>query len=87
MQPAPKNDEILIKKKPENIDRDIVTTPTFIIQDILRQTVVKHCEGKTDKEILKSFFSDISCGSGAFLLETYQLLQDILVDYYLKNDK
>ncbi|NQX98791.1 MAG: N-6 DNA methylase, partial [Flavobacteriales bacterium] len=85
-QLAIENDEISIKKKPENIDRDIVTTPTFIIQDILRQTVVKHCEGKTDKEILNSSFSDISCGSGAFLLETYQLLQDILVDYYLKND-
>lgn len=85
-QLAIENDEILIKKKPENIDRDIVTTPTFIIQDILRQTVVKHCEGKTDKEILNSFFSDIACGSGAFLLETYQLLQDTLVDYYLEND-
>jgi len=80
------NDEISIKKKPENIDRDIVTTPTFIIQDILRQTVVKHCESKTDKEILNSSFADIACGSGAFLLETYQLLQDTLVDYYIEND-
>lgn len=76
---------IFLKKKPENIDRDIVTTPTFIIQDILRQTVVKYCEGKNDKEILNSSFADIACGSGAFLLETYQLLQDILVDYYLVN--
>jgi len=80
------NGEISIKKKPENIDRDIVTTPTFIIQDILRQTVVKHCESKTDKEILNSSFADIACGSGAFLLETYQLVQDTLVDYYLEND-
>ncbi len=80
------NREILIKKKPENIDRDIVTTPTFIIQDILRQTVVKHCAGKTDNEILNSSFADIACGSGAFLLETYQLLQDTLIDYYLEND-
>jgi len=78
--------KISIKKKPENTDRDIVTTPTFIIQDILRQTVVKHCKGKTDKEILNSSFADIACGSGAFLLETYQLLQDTLIDYYLKND-
>jgi len=77
---------IIIKKKPENIDRDIVTTPTFIIQDILRQTVVKHCANKTDEEILNSSFADIACGSGAFLLETYQLLQDTLVDYYLAND-
>jgi hypothetical protein len=80
------DDEIFIKKKPENIDRDIVTTPTFIIQDILRQTVVKHCKGKTDKQILNSSFADIACGSGAFLLETYQLVQDTLIDYYLKND-
>jgi len=80
------NDGILIKKKPDNIDRDIVTTPVFIIQDILRQTVVKHCKNKTDKEILNSSFADIACGSGAFLLETYQLVQDTLVDYYLKNN-
>jgi Eco57I restriction-modification methylase/TaqI-like C-terminal specificity domain len=85
-QLAIEDGEIIIKKKPENIDRDIVTTPTFIIQDILRQTVVKHCDGKTNKEIFNSSFADIACGSGAFLLETYQLLQDTLVDYYLKND-
>ncbi len=81
------NGEITLAKKPEHIDRDIVTTPTFIIQDILRETVVKHCEGKTDTEILQSSFADIACGSGAFLLETYQLLHDILVDYYLVNNR
>lgn len=81
------NGQILLQNKPENIDRDIVTTPTFIIQDILRQTVVEHCKNKTHSEILSSSFADIACGSGAFLLETYQLIQDILVDYYLINDK
>jgi len=79
--------KILLKKKPENIDRDIVTTPTFIIQDILKQTVVEHCKHKTDEEIFNSSFADIACGSGAFLLETYQLLQDILIDYYLANER
>ncbi len=79
------NGEIELQKKPENADRDIVTTPIFIIQDILRHTVLKHCEGKTDTEILGCSFADIACGSGAFLLETYQLLYDTLVDYYLVN--
>jgi len=79
------NGEITLAKKPEHIDRDIVTTPTFIIQDILRETVVKHCEGKTDQEIFESNFADIACGSGAFLLEIYQVVHDILVDYYLKH--
>jgi hypothetical protein len=78
---------VVLVKKPENVDRDIITTPTFIISDILRNTVLKKCEGKTDKKILKLKFADISCGSGAFLLELFQLLNDILIDYYLKNDK
>jgi len=80
------DNEVLLIKKAEHIDRDIVTTPTFIIQDILRKTVVKHCKDKSDEEILNSTFADIACGSGAFLLEVYQLLHDILVDYYIKND-
>lgn len=78
---------VVLVKKPENVDRDIITTPTFIISDILRNSVLKKCESKTDKEILKLKFADISCGSGAFLLELFQLLNDILIDYYLKNDK
>ncbi|MDO9001597.1 MAG: Eco57I restriction-modification methylase domain-containing protein [Bacteroidota bacterium] len=81
------NKTIALVKKPENIDRDIVTTPTFIISDILRRTVLSKCQSKTDKEILELKFADISCGSGAFLLELFQLLNDILIDFYLKNDE
>ncbi|WP_164071846.1 Eco57I restriction-modification methylase domain-containing protein, partial [Acinetobacter soli] len=80
------NAMVELVKKPEHIDRDIVTTPTFIIHDILRNTVLQKCEGKSDTEILNLKFSDISCGSGAFLLEIFQLLNDILIDYYLNND-
>ena len=81
------NGTVELVKKPENVDRDIVTTPTFIINDILRNTVLPKCKSKTDKEILKLKFADIACGSGAFLLELFQLLNDILIDYYLKADK
>ncbi len=80
-----RNDDVLLEKKPDHIDRDVVTTPTYIIQDILRQTVIEYCKDKTDEQIFASKFADIACGSGAFLLETYQLLNDILVDYYLKS--
>ena len=82
-----KDGSIKLVKKPENLDRDIITTPTFIIKDILRNTVHPKCKNKTDKEILTLKFADIACGSGAFLLELFQLLNDILIDYYLKNDK
>jgi hypothetical protein len=79
--------KIELVRKPENVDRDIITTPTFIINDILRNTVLAKCQSKTDKEILKLRFADISCGSGAFLLETFQLLNDILIDFYLREDR
>ena len=79
--------ELRLIPKEENIDRDIVTTPTHIIKDILRKTVVEYCNGKSDKEILSSKFADIACGSGAFLLELFQTLQDIFIDYYIVNDQ
>lgn len=81
------NGTIELTKKPEHVDRDIVTTPTFIINDILRNTVLPKCRGKSDKEILAMKFADIACGSGAFLMELFQLLNDILIDYYLITDK
>lgn len=80
------NGTIALVKKPENIDKDIITTPIFIINDILRNTVLPKCQNKTSKEIFKLKFADISCGSGAFLLEMLQLLNDILIDCYLKED-
>jgi methylase of polypeptide subunit release factors len=83
---AVKDGELQIVKKPENEDRDVVTTPTYIIREILRQTIAPLCKDKSAKEILKLKIADIACGSGAFLLEAYQLLNDILIDYYIQHD-
>ena len=82
-----KNGIVTLEKKPENVDKDIIATPTFVIDDILRQTVTSFCENKDDKQLLDITIADIACGSGAFLLETLQLLNDILIDFYLKNDR
>lgn len=79
--------ELRIVKKPENTERDIVTTPNFVVHEILRQTAVEIIQGKTANEINNLKCADIACGSGAFLLELYQLLYDSLVDYYLENDR
>lgn len=81
------NTDVKLVKKPENVDKDIVATPIFIINDILRNTILEKCKAKTDIEIFKLNFADIACGSGAFLLELFQLLNDILIDYYLIADK
>jgi hypothetical protein len=74
-------------RKPENVDRDIITTPDFIIQEILARTVLPYCAEKNVEQILQFKFADIACGSGAFLLELYQLLQDLFVDIFLATDR
>lgn len=79
--------QLSIVNKPENEDRDIVTTPNFIVSEILRQTIKDNLAYLTDNQILSLRCADIACGSGAFLLETFQLLCDALVDFYTKNDR
>ena len=80
------NGQVQLVEKPENVNRDIIATPNYIIRSILSQTVAPFCEGKTDEEILNSKIADIACGSGAFLLELFQLLNDTLIDFYLAHD-
>lgn len=82
-----KDGVVELVRKPDHLDRDIITTPTYIIHEILRKTVQPKCIGKDEKDILKLRFSDIACGSGAFLLEIFQLINDSLIDYYLAHDK
>ena len=79
--------QLSIVNKPENEDRDIVTTPNFIVREILRQTMKDNLAHLTDKQILSLKCADIACGSGAFLLETFQILCDALVDFYTVKDK
>ncbi|WP_374834719.1 Eco57I restriction-modification methylase domain-containing protein [Paenochrobactrum pullorum] len=79
--------EIELQPKEEHIDRDVVTTPNHIIKNIIRNTIIEYCKGKTDDQIFSSKFADIACGSGAFLLEVFQTIQDILVDYYVEHDR
>lgn len=79
--------KIELQPKKDHIDRDVVTTPGHIVRDIIRNSAVEFCRNKTDKQILNSKFADIACGSGAFLLELFQALQDILIDYYIVHDK
>lgn len=75
---------LVIVDKPENVDRDVVTTPTYIIQEILRRAVLPKVKGKNLQQLCELKFADIACGSGAFLLELFQLLCDVMLDYYIQ---
>jgi len=81
------NGNVEIQPKAEHLDRDVVTTPNHIVKDIIRNTVTEFCANKSDQQIFNSKFADIACGSGAFIIEVFQTLQDILIDFYLEHDK
>lgn len=79
--------ELVIVDKPENVERDIVNTPNYVVREILRLTASEMITGMNDAQINALKCADIACGSGAFLLELYQYLYDALVDYYLHNNQ
>lgn len=63
-----------------------VTTPQYLVQDLLKRTIVSEkliangLDGIFNSKIL-----DFACGSGIFLIEIFDYLQDILISYYDKN--
>ncbi|WP_350287285.1 N-6 DNA methylase [uncultured Croceitalea sp.] len=63
-----------------------ISTPQYLVQDLLKRTIVKESllerglESISDTKIL-----DFACGSGIFLIETFDYLQEIFIDYYKEN--
>lgn len=78
--------ELCIVNKPENEEKDIVTTPNYIVREIIRRALKDDINDLTDEQIFELKFADIACGSGVFLMELYQSLYDSLLDYYIKHD-
>lgn len=63
-----------------------ISTPQYLVQDLLKRTIVKEnltvrgLAGISETKIL-----DFACGSGIFLIETFDYLQDIFINYYIEN--
>lgn len=77
--------KIILEKKPEEKNRDVVSTPTFVIQKIIEETLGKRCKDLTPDEIGKLQILDPACGSGSFLIYAFQFLIDLVTDWYVQN--
>jgi len=74
------SNNINLEYKPEvKIANGVYTTPSFIVKEIVKETVSRKIVDTG--EILKIKVADIACGSGIFLLEAY----DNLLASYLDN--
>ncbi len=83
------NETVVEKLKLEYIKTNgAVSTPQYLVQDLLKRTIVSQ---KIAKEGINGVFNlkvlDFACGSGIFLIELFDHLQDILIEYYSSNPK
>ena len=74
-------------KKTSCQNRAVITTPTEIVRYIVDKTLSKVCAGKSPEDIHNLRICDISCGSGIFLEEAFEFLQDYCIQQYLKSGK
>lgn len=75
-----------IEEKPEvRKAGGVYYTPQYIVEYIVKNTIGKLIDGKTPNEISKIKIVDPACGSGSFLIGTYDYLLKWHQDYYLKN--
>ncbi|MDP3696871.1 MAG: N-6 DNA methylase [Candidatus Taylorbacteria bacterium] len=76
----------VIEDKPEvKKAGGVYYTPTYIVEYIVKNTVGKILENKTPKQVEKIRILDPACGSGSFLIGSYQYLLDWHRDYYSKD--
>ena len=77
-----------VKDKPEvKKAGGVFYTPQYIVEYIVDNTIGELLKGKTPNQVSKLRFVDPSCGSGSFLLGTYQKLLDWHIDYYSNLQK
>ena len=80
----------IVEDKPEvKKAGGIYYTPTYIVDYIVKQTVGKLVDGKKPGPqggVSKLRILDPACGSGSFLLGTYQFLLDWYLDQYTNDD-
>jgi hypothetical protein len=79
--------EVFEKLKLEYIKTNgAISTPQYLVQDLLKRTIIK--ENLTERgleSVSETKILDFACGSGIFLIETFDYLQDVFINYYKEN--
>lgn len=65
-----------------------VSTPQYIVSDIIRRTIrKKDVQQLSIAELLNTKILDLACGSGVFALEVYDYLEDVLKFLFEQNSE
>ncbi|MCK5038327.1 MAG: N-6 DNA methylase [Thermoplasmata archaeon] len=75
-----------VEEKPEvKKAGGVYYTPTYIVDYIVKNTVVKLCENKSLEEMASIKILDPACGSGSFLIVAYKKMLDEHLKWYEAN--
>ncbi len=78
---------VAIEDKPEvRHAGGVYYTPTYIVEGVVRETLLPLLVGKTPESAATLRIVDPACGSGSFLIGAYQFLLNWYRDWYLTND-
>lgn len=67
--------------------KSVVSTPNKIVKFMVKEALQDKLKGKDRNEILNLKILDIAVGSGVFLIESYNLIESYLIDYYSIDKK
>jgi len=82
-----KNGIVEEELKPEYTkSKGAVSTPQYLVKDLLKRTIVaeKLIENGIDG-IFETKILDFACGSGIFLIEIFDYIEEHLIEYYSEN--
>lgn len=75
-------------EKPEAVDsQGAVNTPKNVTDIIVEKTLDPLFTGKKIEDVKNYRIADICCGSGNFLLSSFEYIVNFYINYYLENDK
>ena len=82
-----KGGAIEIVSKPEVRESGgVVPTPQYVVDSIVERTLIPSITGRPPSDLKGFTVADVCCGSGAFLLSTYEALLEHHLSSYLSDD-
>lgn len=74
--------ELVLKKTKSAKIKAVVSTPDSVVKLMVREVLASKIKGLKPDELVNLRIADLAVGSGIFLIEAYNYLEEYLVDWY-----
>lgn len=82
-----KNGTVQLTKTKSASIKAVVSTPDDVVVAMIKHVFSERIVGKSPSEILNLRIADLAVGSGIFLIEAYNYIEDYLIDWYANEKK